>query len=141
VKAADNRAIFQAVKDEAARDFRGLVFANLVDFDMLYGHRRDAVGYAREIEWFDAELPSLLNQLVDGDLLILTADHGNDPTFHGSDHTREFIPLLAWSKKTQAQGGKDLGTRATFADIGQTILAALSCPERQNIGQSFLGDI
>lgn len=141
VKATDNRSILEAVKTEAKRDFRGLVFANLVDFDMLYGHRRDPAGYAREIEWFDGELPSLLALLREGDLLLLTADHGNDPTFAGSDHTREYVPILAWSRGTEMKGGRDLGTRSTFADIGQTILEALGAPERQAIGKSFLAEL
>jgi phosphopentomutase len=141
VKAGDNRAIFAATKAEAERDFRGLVFANLVDFDMLYGHRRDPKGYAREIEWLDEELPSFLASLKEGDLLLLTADHGNDPTFQGSDHTREYVPLLAWSHATEENGGKDLGIRSTFADIGQTILEALGSGEKQPIGKSFLGEL
>jgi phosphopentomutase len=141
VKATDNRAILAAVKEEAGKNFRGLVFANLVDFDMLYGHRRDAKGYAREIEWFDGELPGLLAALKPGDLLLLTADHGNDPTFPGSDHTREYVPILAWSQGTEKQGGHSLGTRTSFADIGQTVLEALGSQEKQTIGQSFLAEI
>lgn len=141
LKATDNRSILETVKAEAARDFNGLVFANLVDFDMLYGHRRDASGYARELQWFDAELPSLLAQFKEDDLLLISADHGNDPTFPGSDHTREYVPLLAWSRKTERDGGRDLGTRSTFADIGQTILEALGSPERQAIGKSFLTEL
>lgn len=141
VKAGDNRAIFEATLAEAKRDFHGLVFANLVDFDMLYGHRRDPAGYAKEIEWFDSVLPSLLKEMKENDLLILTADHGNDPTFPGSDHTREYVPVIAWSKKTEKAGGRDLGTRTTFADIGQTILEALGSEEKQPIGQSFLKEL
>jgi phosphopentomutase len=141
VKAGDNRAIFAALKAETERAGPGLVFANLVDFDMLYGHRRDSAGYARELEWLDGELSKLLPTLREGDLIILTADHGNDPTFAGSDHTREYIPVLAWSKETERRGGHDLGIRKTFADIGQTILEALGAPEKQKIGQSFLGQI
>lgn len=142
VKAADNRAIFQATVSEAARpNFRGLVFANLVDFDMLYGHRRNPEGYAREIEWFDGALPSLLEKLGPKDLLLMTADHGNDPTFRGSDHTREYIPVIAWSRETENAGGQNLGTRKTFADIGQTILDALGCKEKQLIGTSFLSEL
>jgi phosphopentomutase len=137
-KAGDNRAILEAVKAECTRDFRGLVFANLVDFDMLYGHRRNAEGYARELEWFDAELPRLQAALGPRDLLMLTADHGNDPTHAGSDHTREYVPVIAWSRGTEAQGGADLGTLSTFADLGQTILEAFGSPESLKIGQSFL---
>lgn len=141
LKAGDNRAIFASVKDEAKRKFRGLIFANLVDFDMLYGHRRNAAGYAAELAWFDGELPGLLGLLGERDLLILSADHGNDPTFRGTDHTREYVPLIAWSRETESCGGRDLGTRKTFADIGQTFLEALGCRERQHIGTSFLGEM
>ncbi len=138
VKAGDNRAIWEAMKAEAQKDFRGLVFANLVDFDMLYGHRRNVEGYAQELEWFDGELPNLLTSLGPRDLFLITADHGNDPTREGSDHTREYVPVLAWSRETESRGGHDLGIRATFADLGQTILEALGSPERQKIGTSFL---
>lgn len=141
VKAGDNRTIFAALKNEVATAGAGLVFANLVDFDMLYGHRRDAKGYANELNWLDGEIAGLLPQFRAGDLLIMTADHGNDPTFAGSDHTREFIPLIAWSKETDNRGGHNLGTRKTFADIGQTILEALGCPERLPIGESFLAEL
>ena len=79
--------------------------------------------------------------MKENDLLVLTADHGNDPTFPGSDHTREYVPLIAWSKRTEKSGGKDLGTRATFADIGQTILEALGSTEKQAIGTSFLKEL
>lgn len=138
VKASDNRAILEAVLEEAKTLKEGFVFANLVDFDMLYGHRRNTQGYAAELEWFDAEIPKLLSLLREGDLLLLSADHGNDPTFPGTDHTREYVPVIAWSKKTETNGGKNLGTLSTFADIGQTILDAFSCKERQRIGTSFL---
>jgi phosphopentomutase len=141
VKAGDNRTIMAAFLDEAARPFRGLAFANLVDFDQLYGHRRNAEGYARELEWLDGELPKLLARLGPKDLLLMTADHGNDPTFHGTDHTREYVPVLAWTKATEEKGGKDLGTLKTFADLGQTILEALGSYERQSIGTSFLGKL
>ncbi|NUM88323.1 MAG: phosphopentomutase [Bdellovibrionales bacterium] len=138
LKATNNREILAQVKSELRRDFRGLVFANLVDFDMLYGHRRNAEGYAAEIEWFDGELPAILSAMREDDLLILTADHGNDPTHPGSDHTREYVPLVAYSKRTEKNGGRDLGTRSTFADVGQTILDALGVRQRQRIGTSFL---
>jgi phosphopentomutase len=141
VKAGDNRTIFSAFLDEAARPFRGLAFANLVDFDQLYGHRRNAAGYARELEWLDGELPKLLAKLGPRDLLLMTADHGNDPTFHGTDHTREYVPVLAWSHATGEKGGVDLGTLKTFADLGQTILEALGSYERQSIGTSFLNKL
>ncbi len=98
---------------------RGLIFSNLVDFDMLYGHRRDTEGYAKALEHFDTRLPKIIDALNDDDLLIMTADHGNDPTKEGSDHTREYVPLLVFGKR--AVPGLDLGTRQSLSDIGQTI--------------------
>lgn len=97
---------------------RGLIFSNLVDFDMLYGHRRDVEGYATALERFDQRLPEIMSAMREGDLLILTADHGNDPTAPGSDHTREYVPLLVYGQR--ARPGVDLGTRGSLADIGQT---------------------
>lgn len=141
VKAGDNRAIFQAYLKESERKFRGLVFANLVDFDMLYGHRRNSKGYAEELEWLDGVLPSLCANFTDRDLLIMTADHGNDPSFPGSDHTREYVPVIAWSRATESKGGPNLGVLTTFADLGQTTLEALGSNERQAIGQSFLSRV
>ena len=102
------------------RGQRGLIFVNLVDFDMLYGHRRDISGYARALEAFDRRLPQLMAAMSDGDLLILTADHGCDPTYEShTDHTREYVPLLIHGKRIKKN--VDLGTRATFADCGQSI--------------------
>lgn len=98
---------------------RGLIFSNLVDFDMLYGHRRDTEGYAKALEHFDTRLPEVFDAMRDDDLLILTADHGNDPTKEGSDHTREYAPLLVYGKSSKP--GVDLGTRGSLADIGQTV--------------------
>jgi len=118
-------------------DSRGLIFSNLVDFDMLYGHRRDTEGYAKALEHFDSRLPEIFDSLCDDDLLILTADHGNDPTFSGSDHTREFVPLLVYSKSVKV--GIDLGTRASLADIGQTIASNFDL--RLNAGESFLTNL
>jgi phosphopentomutase len=100
-------------------DSRGLIFTNLVDFDMLYGHRRDTEGYAKALEHFDDRLPEIVSAMREDDLLILTADHGNDPTKEGSDHTREYVPLLVYG--AQAKRGIDLGTRQSLSDIGQTI--------------------
>src|SRR5918911_444515 len=98
---------------------RGLVFSNLVDFDMLYGHRRDVEGYARALEHFDSRLPEIEGAMRDTDLLIITADHGNDPTYRGTDHTREYVPLIAYGRR--ARKGVNLGDRQSLADIGQTI--------------------
>jgi len=118
-------------------DSRGLIFSNLVDFDMLYGHRRDTEGYARALEHFDKRLPEILEALNDDDLLIMTADHGNDPTKEGSDHTREYVPLLAFGKS--ARPGVNLGTRCSLADIGQTIAENFGLALEN--GKSFMREI
>ena len=123
----------RALKD----DTRGLIFSNLVDFDMLYGHRRDPEGYARALERFDSRLPELEAAMRDGDLLIITADHGNDPTFPGSDHTREYVPLVVYGKRARA--GLNLGTRESLADVGQTIADNFGL--RLSAGRSFLGEV
>jgi phosphopentomutase len=116
---------------------RGLIFSNLVDFDMLYGHRRDTEGYAKALEHFDSRLPEIEAAMRADDVMIITADHGNDPTFHGSDHTREYAPLLVYGKTARA--GVDLGARDSLADIGQTIAANFGL--RLIAGQSFLSAI
>ncbi|MDQ3172607.1 MAG: phosphopentomutase [Acidobacteriota bacterium] len=116
---------------------RGLIFSNLVDFDMLYGHRRDTEGFARALEHFDSRLPEIEAAMGDGDLMFITADHGNDPTYPGSDHTREYVPLLVYGKGARA--GVDLGTRDSLADIGQTIAENFGI--RLTAGRSFLADI
>ncbi len=97
----------------------GIIFANLVDFDMNWGHRRDSKGYARGLEYFDRCIPDLRKAMREEDCLIITADHGCDPAFHGSDHTREYVPILAYCKT--CAGDVNLGTRSTLADIGQTV--------------------
>jgi phosphopentomutase len=112
------------------------VFTNLIDFDMHYGHRRDPAGYAACLRAFDRRLPELLGALRDGDLLLLTADHGNDPTYRGTDHTRERVPLLAFV--AGQRGGVDLGTRTTFADVGRTVLDFLGVEAPSgSLGSSF----
>ena len=116
---------------------RGLIFSNLVDFDMLYGHRRDTEGYAKALEHFDARLPEIEAALRDDDVMMITADHGNDPTFRGSDHTREYAPLLVYGRNSRA--GVDLGTRESLADIGQTI--AHNFGLRLAAGDTFLDRI
>lgn len=113
----------------------GLIFANLVDFDTLYGHRNDVKGYAENLERFDRRVPGLMSTLRDDDLLVITADHGNDPTTPSTDHSREHVPLLLAGKHVRA--GADLGTRSTFADLGQT-LAELYGVGRLAHGESFL---
>jgi phosphopentomutase len=97
----------------------GLIFANLVDFDMLYGHRRDVEGYARALMAFDEALPGIMAKLGPGDVLVITADHGNDPTFKGTDHTREYVPVLLWGDLVQP--GANVGTRTSMADLGATV--------------------
>lgn len=123
--------------DICGRDFRGLCFTNLVDFDALWGHRRNVEGYGREIEKFDRNLGVLLERLREDDLLILTADHGNDPTYTGTDHTREYVPFVAYSRK-MAEGGP-LPEAESFAVIGATIAEnfGVSMPEG-TIGHSLL---
>jgi phosphopentomutase len=116
---------------------RGLIFSNLVDFDMLYGHRRDTEGYAKALEHFDASLPQIEAVMHDDDLMIITADHGNDPTFPGTDHTREYAPLLVYGKT--ARPGVDLGTRGSLADIGQTIAENFGL--KLSAGESFLREV
>jgi len=135
VKATGNEALFDATLDamREASD-RSIVFTNFVDFDMLYGHRRDVEGYAAALEYFDRRLPELMDQLQDDDLLLLCADHGCDPTWHGSDHTREHIPVLAYGDGIVPGS---LGKRDTFADIGQTVAAHLGLSP-MDYGTSFL---
>lgn len=116
----------------------GLMMVNLVEFDSLYGHRRNVEGYKRAIEDFDYQLSGLLPLLKEDDLLIITADHGNDPTWHGTDHTRERVPLLAYSPSMK--GAIDLGLRRSFGDIGQTVLANFGLSPYA-VGTSFLKDI
>jgi phosphopentomutase len=116
---------------------RGMIFTNLVDFDMLYGHRNDVEGYARALERFDEQLPEIQQAMGDDDLLIITADHGCDPGDLSTDHTREYVPVLAWSR----HGGRavNLGTRDSLADVGQTI--ADNFGFRVGAGTSFLKEI
>ncbi len=120
--------------DAAKKDFTGLCFVNLADFDVLYGHRRNPIGYGKCIEEFDADLQHLIDNLKEDDLLLITADHGNDPTFYGTDHTRERVPLLCYSKIYQK--GTRLAERATFADMGKTILKNFNVePSKNEIGE------
>ena len=116
----------------------GLIFTNLVDFDMLYGHRNDAAGYARALQAFDRRLPEMISRMRSGDWLMITSDHGNDPLFPGTDHTREYVPLLVYRKGITV--GKALGTRPTFADLGQTI-AEIFGVSPLSAGESFLSAI
>jgi phosphopentomutase len=117
-------------------DTRGLIFSNLVDFDMLYGHRRDTEGFAIALEHFDRHLPHIEAAMRDDDVLIITADHGNDPSFPGSDHTREYAPLLVYGKRARSA---NLGTRSSLADIGQTVAENFGL--KLSAGESFLREI
>ena len=124
----------------AQKDFIGLCFVNLVDFDALWGHRRDPVGYAKEIEKFDVNLENLLKELKDDDLLIITADHGNDPTYKGTDHTREKVPFLAYSPSMKNSG--PLKDTNSFATIGATIADNFQAEMPEGtIGNSILGQL
>ena len=119
-------------------DFTGLSFANLVDFDALFGHRRDPIGYGKALEEFDERLSEVLTKLNEDDLLIITADHGNDPVHAGTDHTREYVPLLVYSKRINSGG--ELPIRETFADIGATIAENFAV-KMPLVGKSFLHQI
>ena len=132
----NNQSIDQTIR--ALRDdTHGLIFTNLVDFDMLYGHRRDVEGYARALEHFDARLPEIEAAMNERDLFIITADHGNDPTYRGTDHTREYVPLLTCGQLARA--GINLGTRTSLADMGQTVAENFNV--KLVAGESFLPEI
>lgn len=115
----NNREGIEAAISYLKQEFDGLLFVNLVDYDMLYGHRNDPVGYAGALEYFDERLPEIIGQLKEDDILLITADHGCDPTTPGTDHTREYIPILVYGPKIKAN--VDLGIRETFSDIAATI--------------------
>nr|MCR4707854.1 phosphopentomutase [Clostridiales bacterium] len=136
--AAGNPACIKATLQALEEDFDGLLFVNLVDFDSVYGHRRDVEGYARALMEFDQALPSIVERMGPEDLLMLTADHGCDPTFKGTDHTREYIPIVAWGKNLKA--GVDLGIRDTYADISATVLEYFGI-ENSLHGKSFLKEM
>lgn len=119
-------------------EFQGLSFTNLVDFDAAYGHRRDPIGYGNALEEFDARLTEVFAKMTDEDLLILTADHGNDPTYKGTDHTREFVPLIVYSKRFSE--GKDLEICQSFSDLGATVADNFGV-KMPAYGESFLGKL
>lgn len=125
---------FQVLRES----FHGLAFTNLVDFDSLYGHRRDPQGYAHALEHFDQHIPKLTSLIGDQDLLMITADHGNDPTHHGTDHTREYVPLLVYNPGFK--NPRSLGVRATFADVGATIAENFGV-KGTGRGTSFLSEL
>ncbi|MBW6467777.1 MAG: phosphopentomutase [Coriobacteriia bacterium] len=130
---------FDNLLSRVRSDIPGFVFANLVDFDMIWGHRNDPEGYARGLEEVDARMPELLDAMIEGDLLVITADHGCDPTMPSTDHSREYTPLIAKIKGVDA--GVSLGTRATFSDIGETVLDFYGIPGRCGRGTSFLAEV
>ena len=132
----NEQSVDQAINALRA-DSKGLIFSNLVDFDMLYGHRRNPEGYAKSLEDFDKRLPEIYDAMNEDELFIITADHGNDPTFPGSDHTREYAPLLVYGKKTKSS--VNLGTRQSLSDVGQTIAENFGCELKD--GVSFLSEI
>jgi phosphopentomutase len=135
VKADGNRALFASFVEEAkSAPDQSITFVNLVDFDMVYGHRRDVIGYAKALEDFDSWLPSFEAQLKPGDMAIITADHGCDPTWTGSDHTREHVPVIAFGPDIKPG---PIGVRETFADIGQSIAKHLGLPKLR-FGTAFI---
>lgn len=134
----DNEHGIRMIHDCMDRGEKGLIFANLVDFDMLYGHRRDVDGYARALVAFDQALPGIMAKLGPNDVLVVTADHGNDPTFPGTDHTREYVPLLLCGEPLREAAY--VGTRLTLADLGATVAGLLGV-EYSGAGSSFAPDI
>ncbi|KXH82063.1 phosphopentomutase [Sporosarcina sp. HYO08] len=138
VRTVSNMDGVDKLVDVMQREFKGLSFVNLVDFDALFGHRRDPIGYGNALQEFDARLPEIMKAMAKDDLLIITADHGNDPTQPGTDHTREFVPLFVYSPSFTKGGALPL--RKTFADVGATIADNfhVKLPE---FGKSFLMDV
>ena len=138
IKTGNNQEGIVATIDAIKEDSKGLIFTNLVDFDMLFGHRRDVEGYANALMEFDRQLPEIISALKADDLLIITADHGNDPTAPGTDHTREYIPILNYGNVVRPGG--DIGVRQSFSDISATVAEALGidfdCP-----GQSYYSEL
>ena len=124
--------------EEIKNDTEGLIFTNLVDFDMLYGHRNNIEGYAKALEYFDSKLPIIIENMKDTDILIITADHGNDPSTPSTDHSREYIPVVIYGK--QIKENVNIGTRETYADISATVLDILQMP-LLNTGKSFKNEI
>jgi phosphopentomutase len=123
--------------EEIEKDTTGLIYTNLVDFDMLYGHRNNIDGYARALEYFDAKLPEIMKQMKSTDMLIITADHGNDPSTPSTDHDREYVPILVYGEEIKEN--VDIGVRATYADISATILDILNMEMLE--GKSFKNEI
>ncbi len=139
IRTKDNTDGMDKLVDVVKRDFHGLSFLNLVDFDANFGHRRDPLGYGEALQEFDRRLPEVLEAMGEDDLLLITADHGNDPTFPGTDHTREYVPLIAYSKRF-VNGGKALPKMNTFASLGATVADNFDVSLPQ-YGDSFLNDL
>lgn len=133
-----NEEGIEATLEALNEDFKGLIFTNLVDFDMVYGHRNNVLGYADALKYFDDKLPEIIANLKDGDVLIITADHGCDPTTESTDHSREYIPLILYGKNIK--GNNNLGVLDTYASIGKTILDMFKI-ENDIAGKSVLGNI
>lgn len=126
VYTSGNEEGIQKTLDWLDRDFNGLCFVNLVDYDMLYGHRRDVDGYAKALTYFDEQLPAIMEKIGEGDVLMITADHGCDPAFlKSTDHTREYVPFITYSPSLSPE---NFGTRETFADVAATVLSLLNVP-------------
>ncbi|HOI46401.1 MAG TPA: phosphopentomutase [Bacilli bacterium] len=136
-KTPSNQAGMEKTIELLQKDFTGLCFTNLVDFDAIYGHRRDPIGYGKCIEEFDLHLGVMMDSLKKDDLLIVVADHGNDPVHSGTDHTREYVPMIAYSKEII---GKEIPVRTTFADVAATIADNFSVKD-PTIGTSFLNEL
>ncbi|MFW0780306.1 phosphopentomutase [Rossellomorea marisflavi] len=136
VRTKDNMDGMDGFLRTMEQSFTGLSFLNLVDFDAQFGHRRDPEGYGKALEEFDARLPEVFEKMTEEDLLIITADHGNDPTAPGTDHTREYVPLLVYSKRFSGEG-EELPVRKTFADIGATVADNFNV-KHPKFGESFL---
>lgn len=138
VRTVDNADGIEKLIERTGRDFEGMCFTNLVDFDMIYGHRNNVDGYAKALTYFDEQLPRILEGLREDDIFIVTADHGCDPSTPSTDHSREYVPFVAYGNKIKA--GINLGTRPTFADIAATILDYFDVPSKV-AGSSILKDI
>lgn len=138
VRTHDNAEGIEKLIERCTRDFEGLCFVNLVDFDMLYGHRNDVDGYAKALTYFDQQLPRILAGLRGEDILIITADHGCDPSTPSTDHSREYIPFVAYGEKVRK--GANIGTRETYADIAATLLEYFGI-EQKVAGTSFLHEL
>lgn len=128
----------EKIINEIKKDTEGLIFTNLVDFDMLYGHRNNVEGYSKALEYFDSKLPEIVENMKETDMLIITADHGNDPTTPSTDHSREYIPVLIYGKEIKEN--VNIGTRKTYADISATVLDILGLEKLEN-GESFRKEI